>query len=154
MPQWSNVVSNYQLPITWKSPPYYGARRSYNGGPYNTSHEGTDFAAYGGTAVTAPAAGTIVLAEPLAARGGAVIIDHGLGVYSGYYHLSTVGAEAGPGSPTRRLHRRRGHDRPFHRQSSPLGFSRRRPMGRCAGLAGTRYGLLGFGGTKSTVAPD
>ncbi|MEJ2749296.1 MAG: M23 family metallopeptidase, partial [Anaerolineae bacterium] len=65
------------------------------GGPYNSSHEGTDFAAYGGTAVTAPAVGTIVLAEPLAARGGAVIIDHGLGEYSGYYHLSNIIAVPG-----------------------------------------------------------
>ncbi|MGD8807590.1 MAG: peptidoglycan DD-metalloendopeptidase family protein [Chloroflexota bacterium] len=72
----------------------YGARRSYGGGPYNRYHEGLDFSAYGGTAVYAPAAGNVVLAERLAARGGAVIIDHGLGVFSGYYHLSEVLAEA------------------------------------------------------------
>lgn len=93
-PQWHSA---FQLPIAsyLEISSYYGARRSYNGGPYNSSHEGTDFAAYGGTAVTAPAAGTIALAEPLAARGGAVIIDHGLGVYSGYYHLSNVIAVTG-----------------------------------------------------------
>ena len=93
-PQWT---APFQLPITnyLEISSYFGARRSYNGGPYNSSHEGTDFSAYGGTAVTAPAAGTIVLAESLAARGGAVIIDHGLGVYSGYYHLSNIIAAAG-----------------------------------------------------------
>ncbi|MEJ2750651.1 MAG: M23 family metallopeptidase, partial [Anaerolineae bacterium] len=93
-PQWHNA---FQRPIAsyLEISSYFGARRSYNGGPYNSSHEGTDFAAYGGTAVTAPAAGTIVLAEPLAARGGAVIIDHGLGVYSGYYHLSNIIAVPG-----------------------------------------------------------
>lgn len=68
----------------------YGARRSVNGGPYDTYHEGTDFSAYRGTAVTAPAAGRVVLAEELAIRGGAVILDHGLGVHSGYYHLSAL----------------------------------------------------------------
>lgn len=73
----------------------YGARRSYNGGPYRSYHEGTDFSAYAGTPVVAPAAGTVVLAEPLAVRGGAVIIDHGLGIYSGYYHLSSVIATVG-----------------------------------------------------------
>ena len=73
----------------------YGARRSYNGGPYLTYHEGVDFSAYGGTPVFAPAAGTVVLAEPLYVRGGAVIIDHGLGIYSGYYHLSAVHATTG-----------------------------------------------------------
>ena len=68
----------------------YGARRSYNGGPYLSYHEGVDFSAYGGTPVLAAAAGTVVLAEPLYVRGGAVIIDHGLGIYTGYYHLSAV----------------------------------------------------------------
>jgi hypothetical protein len=69
---------------------YYGARRSYSGGPYNRYHEGRDFSAYGGTPVHAPASGKVVVAEQLIARGGAVIIDHGLGVFSGYYHLSEI----------------------------------------------------------------
>lgn len=73
----------------------YGARRSYNGGPYRSYHEGLDFSAYGGTSVLAPASGKVVLAEFLDVRGGAVIIDHGLGVHSGYYHLSEVLAVPG-----------------------------------------------------------
>lgn len=73
----------------------YGARRSYNGGPYLTYHEGVDFSAYAGTPVTAPAAGTVVLAEPLYVRGGAVILDHGLGIYTGFYHLSTINVITG-----------------------------------------------------------
>lgn len=81
----------------------FGARRSTNGSPYNRYHEGVDFSAYGGTPVLAPAGGVVVVAEPLYVRGGAVIIDHGLGVYSGYYHLSEVLVEAGtavsPGDP-------------------------------------------------------
>ena len=73
----------------------YGGRRSYNGGPYLTYHEGVDFSAYAGTPVLAPAAGTVVLAERLYVRGGAVIVDHGLGVFSGFYHLSAVHATPG-----------------------------------------------------------
>ncbi len=73
----------------------YGGRRSYNGGPYLTYHEGVDFSAYAGTSVLAPAGGTVVLAEPLYVRGGAVIIDHGLGVFSGFYHLSAIHATPG-----------------------------------------------------------
>jgi len=73
----------------------YGGRRSYNGGPYLTYHEGVDFSAYGGTPIYAPAAGTVVLAERLYVRGGAVIIDHGLGVFSGFYHMSAVHAAIG-----------------------------------------------------------
>lgn len=73
----------------------YGARRSYNGGPFRTYHEGVDFSAHAGKPVYAPARGTIAIAETLFVRGGAVIIDHGLGVYSGTYHLSEVLVEAG-----------------------------------------------------------
>ena len=68
----------------------YGARRSYNGGPYNRSHEGVDYAAYGGTPVLASAAGVVVIAEMLTVRGGTVIIDHGLGVYTGVYHMRDI----------------------------------------------------------------
>ncbi len=68
----------------------YGARRSVNDGPYSSYHEGTDYSAYRGSEVTVPAAGQVVLAEELAIRGGAVILDHGLGLHSGYYHLSAI----------------------------------------------------------------
>lgn len=101
-PQWT---APFELPIQQYldvSAPY-GVRRSYNGGPYRTYHEGVDFSAYGGTPVFAPAAGTVVLAELLFVRGGAVIIDHGLGVYSGYYHMSSISVSPGqqvqPGDP-------------------------------------------------------
>ena len=66
-------------------------------------HEGVDFAAYGGTPVLAPAGGRVILAELLYVRGGAVIIDHGLGVYSGFYHMSDIfvsaASEVSAGTP-------------------------------------------------------
>ncbi|MFK7805733.1 MAG: peptidoglycan DD-metalloendopeptidase family protein [Anaerolineae bacterium] len=74
---------------------FYGARRSYNGGPYSSYHEGLDFAAYRGTNVYASADGTVALAETLYVRGGAVIIDHGLGVYTGVYHMDSVEVTVG-----------------------------------------------------------
>ena len=74
---------------------FYGARRSYNGGPYSTYHEGLDYAAYRGTKVYAPADGVVILAETLYVRGGAVILDHGWGVYTGFYHMDTVDVEVG-----------------------------------------------------------
>ncbi|MFQ5401338.1 MAG: LysM peptidoglycan-binding domain-containing M23 family metallopeptidase [Anaerolineae bacterium] len=88
-PLWEGA---FQFPITsyLEISSHYGARRSYNGGPYRSYHEGVDFSAYGGTAVTAAAAGRVVLAEQLYVRGNAVIIDHGVGVYTGYYHLSNL----------------------------------------------------------------
>jgi murein DD-endopeptidase MepM/ murein hydrolase activator NlpD len=66
----------------------FGTRRSYGGGPMTSYHEGTDFAIPAGTPVYAPADGVVMIAEPLAVRGNAVLIDHGWGLYSGYWHLS------------------------------------------------------------------
>jgi murein DD-endopeptidase MepM/ murein hydrolase activator NlpD len=37
----------------------------------------------------------VVLAEPLTVRGNAVIVDHGLGVHTGYWHLSRIDVAAG-----------------------------------------------------------
>ena len=92
--QWN---APFQLPINnyLEISSTFGARRSYNGGPYRTYHEGVDFSAYGGTPVLAPASGTVVIAERLFVRGNAVIIDHGLGIYTGFYHLSSLAVALG-----------------------------------------------------------
>ena len=74
---------------------YFGTRRSYNGGPYNSYHAGVDFDAGMGTPVHAPADGVVVLAEPLAVRGNAVVLDHGWGVLTGYWHLSSIEVSVG-----------------------------------------------------------
>ncbi len=68
----------------------FGTRRSYDGGPFVSYHEGTDFAVPAGTPVYAPADGVVMLAEQLNVRGNAVVIDHGWGVFSGLYHLSEI----------------------------------------------------------------
>lgn len=67
----------------------FGTRRSYGGGPVNGYHAGTDFAG-NGEPIYAPAAGTVVLAEPLNVRGNAVLLDHGMGVFSGYWHQTEI----------------------------------------------------------------
>jgi murein DD-endopeptidase MepM/ murein hydrolase activator NlpD len=43
-----------------------------------------------GLAITAPAAGVVVFAGPWTVRGNATIIDHGWGVYSGFWHQSAI----------------------------------------------------------------
>ena len=86
----------FGLPITGSritSP--FGTRRSYNGGPVSSFHGGTDFGAGTGTPIYAPAAGRVVLAEELAVRGKAVVIDHGMGVFSGYWHQSEIAVQVG-----------------------------------------------------------
>lgn len=79
----------------------FGQRRSYGGGPVASYHSGHDFGADKGTPVSAPMTATVVLAERLDVRGNVVILDHGLGVFSGFWHLSqidvTVGQVVEPG---------------------------------------------------------
>ncbi len=75
----------------------FGTRRTYNNSSEISFHAGTDFGGVAGKPIYAPAAGRVVLAEPLTVRGNAVLIDHGLGLFSGYWHQSkiivTVGQE-------------------------------------------------------------
>ncbi len=74
---------------------YFGTRRSYNGGPYNSYHAGVDFDAGMGAPVRAPADGAVVLAEPLTVRGNAIVLDHGWGLLTGYWHLSSIEVSEG-----------------------------------------------------------
>ena len=59
-------------------------------------HQGYDMAAPVGTPVVAPAAGTVILADPdLYYEGGAVFLDHGHGLVSVFMHLSEVDVKPG-----------------------------------------------------------
>jgi murein DD-endopeptidase MepM/ murein hydrolase activator NlpD len=73
----------------------YGSRRTYEPNPAVSAHEGEDYGAPAGTPVTAPAAGVVVLAEPLFVRGNAVVLDHGSGVFTGYWHLQELAVHPG-----------------------------------------------------------
>ncbi|MFQ3568124.1 MAG: LysM peptidoglycan-binding domain-containing protein [Aggregatilineales bacterium] len=64
----------------------FGNLRSYNGGQVQRIHAGTDFGGAPGTPIFAPAAGRVVMADTLNVRGVATVIDHGWGVYTGYWH--------------------------------------------------------------------
>lgn len=59
-------------------------------------HRGYDMAAPVGTPIVAPAAGTVILADPdLYYEGGSVFLDHGHGLVSVFMHLSEVDVKAG-----------------------------------------------------------
>jgi murein DD-endopeptidase MepM/ murein hydrolase activator NlpD len=68
----------------------FGTRRSYDGGPVSDYHAGQDFGAPEGVPIVAPGDGVVALAEPLTVRGNAVIVNHGRGLYAGYWHLSEI----------------------------------------------------------------
>lgn len=63
---------------------------------YRKMHDGVDFGANCGTPVYAAESGTASLAGyKSSASGNAVVIDHGNGVETEYYHLSSVSVSAG-----------------------------------------------------------
>jgi murein DD-endopeptidase MepM/ murein hydrolase activator NlpD len=74
---------------------HFGTRRSYNDSPPTSFHGGTDFGGGVGAPIYAAAEGTVVLAEELTLRGKAVLIDHGMGLFSGYWHQSRLVVSAG-----------------------------------------------------------
>jgi len=78
----------------------YGSRRQYIGLEsdltYRGFHTGLDFGGGTGLPITAPATGRVVLTEPgLVVRGNATVIDHGWGVYSGFWHQSEFRVQVG-----------------------------------------------------------
>jgi murein DD-endopeptidase MepM/ murein hydrolase activator NlpD len=58
-------------------------------------HLGIDLASLANSPVPAANTGVVVFAEPLGIYGGTVIIDHGLGLFSMYSHLSFIAVKAG-----------------------------------------------------------
>ncbi|MDP2952501.1 MAG: M23 family metallopeptidase, partial [Chloroflexota bacterium] len=67
----------------------FGMGRTYNNG-WSSYHSGIDLSGDLGAPVVAAATGRVALAAPLLVQGNAVILDHGWGVFSGYYHLSEI----------------------------------------------------------------
>jgi murein DD-endopeptidase MepM/ murein hydrolase activator NlpD len=74
---------------------YFGTRRSFNGSPFDYYHSGVDFGGGLGVEIFAPAPGVVVFAGPLEIRGNATIIDHGWGVFTGYWHQSEIRVNVG-----------------------------------------------------------
>ena len=77
----------------------YGRHRLYRGTGTELViegfHTGLDFAGGEGLQIFAPAPGKVVFAAPLTVRGNATIIDHGWGVYSGFWHQSQIAVQVG-----------------------------------------------------------
>lgn len=85
----------FLLPVSGPIITDFGTIRSYNGGPVVGNHQGADFAAPAGRPVLAPARARVYKIEEVRLRGNMVILDHGLGVYSTYTHLSAVDVKVG-----------------------------------------------------------
>jgi murein DD-endopeptidase MepM/ murein hydrolase activator NlpD len=84
----------FRTPLTGVRGTNFGKRRILNGQP-RSPHTGADFPAPTGTPIHATQSGRVVLAEELYFSGNTVIIDHGLGIYSLYGHLSATDVAVG-----------------------------------------------------------
>jgi hypothetical protein len=72
----------------------FGARRIINGQP-RSPHSGSDYKAALGTPVVAANAGRVALVAEFFFPGRLVVVDHGLGLYTAYFHLDTIAVADG-----------------------------------------------------------
>lgn len=93
-PMWRG---RWSVPLAGDVTSPFGGFRDFNSGQLVARHTGVDLRGRQGDPVYAPAAGRVVMAEPLSVRGNVIWIDHGWGVHSGYFHLSQIAVIVGQG---------------------------------------------------------
>ncbi len=81
-------------PVEGRRQGTFGRRRLING-KARRSHTGEDISAPTGATIRAPNAGKVVLVGHFFFNGRSVVIDHGLGLMSMYFHLSAVDVKQG-----------------------------------------------------------
>ena len=86
--------TSFARPLKARSNGNFGARRVYNG-KAKSFHAGLDLAAPEGTPVLAAGDGRVVLAGDLYFSGGSVLLDHGAGLFTQYFHLSRIDVKEG-----------------------------------------------------------
>jgi murein DD-endopeptidase MepM/ murein hydrolase activator NlpD len=98
---WSEIFKSPA--IQYESTGYFtsrfGNRRTYLGIGTDLEilgfHSGLDYGGGNGLPITSPAPGIVVFADLLDVRGYATIIDHGWGIYSGFWHQSELKVQPG-----------------------------------------------------------
>ena len=80
--------------ISGAKPQGFGLRRIINNQP-RSPHSGADYKAPRGSVVRAPNAARVALAEEQFFAGNALVLDHGLGLYTIYFHLQEFAVKTG-----------------------------------------------------------
>ena len=86
--------SRFLVPTEGKIEGAFGRMRILNGQP-RSPHNGEDIAAPLGAAVHASNTGKVILADDLFFSGKSLILDHGWGIFTMYFHLSEIGVQLG-----------------------------------------------------------
>lgn len=99
MPEDVYTLKKFTSPTTsTRYTAYYGDRRTYaytNGKSSTSLHYGNDYGVPEGTEVRACADGKVVMAENRISTGWSIVIEHLPGLYSLYYHLSSMDVKEG-----------------------------------------------------------
>ncbi|ORU90679.1 MAG: peptidase M23 [Cycloclasticus sp. symbiont of Poecilosclerida sp. M] len=86
---WTDQAASvdFILPTIGRVSSPFGLRRFFNG-EQRKPHSGLDIAAATGTLIVAPAKGTVVDVGNYFFNGNTVLVDHGQGLITGYFHLN------------------------------------------------------------------
>ena len=160
----------FRPPVATPPEPSFGCPQTYDAEPpvegktdaiWGEYHRGLDYLVPAGTEVSSPAAGTVLFAGPLLLTGETVMVDHGQGVVSVFYHLDSTprrsgdwvdagaplgkvgetGIAAGPSSALGRVRERRGRRSPRDRAVRGLVTGAGRPERRRGAAAPVLAGL-------------
>lgn len=85
----------FVIPVKGRLTTEFGQTRYVNDAPTSSRHSGLDIAAVTGTTIVATNRGKVVLAMPLILTGNTIVIDHGEGLFSVYYHMHELFVEVG-----------------------------------------------------------
>lgn len=85
----------FVLPTKGRITTEFGETRTVNGAPTSYRHAGIDIAAPLNTKVLAANTGKVMLAMPLILTGNSIVIDHGEGLFSVYFHLEKLNVAQG-----------------------------------------------------------
>jgi len=85
---------NFTPPADAPTSDVYGSQRIFNG-VAQREHQGLDFRVPAGTPIAAMNSGTVLLARFLYYEGNCVVIDHGQGLLTLYFHLSEIKVKEG-----------------------------------------------------------
>jgi murein DD-endopeptidase MepM/ murein hydrolase activator NlpD len=99
--EWSGP---FHAPVPAPAEPSFGCPQTYDTAPpveaktdaiWGEYHRGLDYLVPVGTSVSSPAAGNVLFAGPLVLTGETVVLDHGQGVVSVFYHLASTPVREG-----------------------------------------------------------